>query len=111
MNALTDAIESLRGLYRRHDPDTSKEAAASIKGERTRYQEEVLGFALFKGAEGFTDEQLSSWFLCTGSTYRTRRAELTAKGMIVPSGRRARLKSGRHAVVWVHKDHQEGEAA
>lgn len=111
MNLLTDTLEKLHTLYRRENPDTSKEAAASIEGERTRIQGEVLGYALMRGAEGFTDEQLSTWFLCAGSTYRTRRSELTRKGIIVPSQRRARLASGRHAVVWVHKDYQEGEAA
>ena len=111
MNTLTDAIESLRGLYRRENPDTSKEAAASIKPKTNLIKVEVIDYARLRGTQGFTDEELSRWFLCNGSTYRTRRAELTAEGIIVPSGRRARLQSGRHAVVWVHKNYQEGEAA
>lgn len=109
MNALTEALDSWRGLYRRENPHTSKEAAASIEGARTRIQGEVINYALLRAAEGFTDEDLSRWFCCNGSTYRTRRAELTAQGIIIPTGRRSRLKSGRNAVVWVHKRFQQGE--
>jgi hypothetical protein len=96
----------LKELHRKHDPDTSKEAAASIISKRTLLQEDVLNYAFDQGDSGFTDEQLSKAFNCSGSTYRTRRAELTARGLIVPTQRRARLASGRSAVVWVHKDYQ-----
>lgn len=109
MNAVIEALDSLRGLYRRENPDTSKEAAQSIVHELTAIQKKVISYAHLQGKKGFTDDDLSSWFLCKGSTYRSRRTELTAKGIIVPSERRARLKSGRHAVVWVHKDYQQGE--
>lgn len=107
MNLLSNYIESIRGLHRRHDPDTSKKAAASIKDSRARIRSEVISYALMRGAEGFTDESLSRWFLCNGSSYRTRRSELTKAGVIVPSQKRARLASGRHAVVWVHKDYAD----
>lgn len=104
-----DLNDVIKQLYRRHDPDTSKEAADFIEPKRNLLQEDVLNYAFDQGEKGFTDEQLSNAFNCSGSTYRTRRAELTAKGLIVPTQRRARLASGRRAVVWVHRNYQEGE--
>lgn len=91
-------------MYRRHDPDTSKEAAESIVESLTLLQEDVLAYARDRGSEGFTDEQLSRDFHCYGSTYRSRRAELTKLGKIVPTDRRRRMASGRNAVVWMHKE-------
>jgi hypothetical protein len=109
MSLIDSYMESIRGLYRKENPDTSKEAAESIQKSRVRIRSEVVSYALMRGAEGFTDESLSRWFLCNGSSYRTRRSELTKSGVIVPSRKRARLASGRHAVVWVHKDYAECE--
>lgn len=96
-------------LHRRHDPETSKQAAESVVDKRGRLQAIVLFYAANQAEEGFTDEMLSNWFECRGSTYRTRRAELTAQGLIVPTRRRARLSSGRHAVVWCHRDYYREE--
>lgn len=97
-------------LHHRYDPDTSKQAAESIVDKLGKLQDIVLCYAIGRGSEGFTDEMLSDWFGCRGSTYRTRRAELTAQGLIVPTRRRARLSSGRHAVVWCHRDYYQEEA-
>lgn len=108
--ALNDLFENPANWLRRArrtDPATSHAAADSIASKRTALQEDVLLFALNHPA-GFTDEMLSDFFGCRGSTYRTRRAELTAKGVIVPTGRRARLKSGRNAVLWCHRMHWAG---
>jgi hypothetical protein len=100
----------LIAMHRRHDPDTSKEAAESVVDKLGKLQDIVLCYAIGRASEGFTDEMLSDWFGCRGSTYRTRRAELTAQGLIVPTRRRARLSSGRHAVVWCHRDYYQEEA-
>ena len=97
-------------LHRRYDPETSREAAKSVVDKRGKLQDIVLCYAVGRASDGFTDEMLSEWFGCRGSTYRTRRAELTAKGLIVPTRRRARLASGRHAVVWCHRDYYQEEA-
>jgi hypothetical protein len=97
-------------LHRWHDPETSREAAESVADKLGKLQDIVLCYAIGRASDGFTDEMLSEWFGCRGSTYRTRRAELTAKGLIVPTRRRARLASGRHAVVWCHRDYYQEEA-
>lgn len=100
----------LIAMHRRYDPDTSKQAAESVVDKLGKLQDIVLCYAIGRASDGFTDEMLSEWFGCRGSTYRTRRAELTAKGLIVPTRRRARLSSGRHAVVWCHRDYYQEEA-
>ena len=97
-------------LHRWHDPETSREAAESVVNKLGEIQDKVLAYAARMADHGFTDDMLSEWFECRGSTYRTRRAELTAKGLIVPTRRRARLASGRHAVVWCHRDYYQEEA-
>jgi hypothetical protein len=97
-------LNNISKLYRRHDPDTSKKAAESIVESLTLLQEDVLAYARDCGSEGFTDEELSHDFHCYGSTYRSRRAELTKLGKIVPTDRRRRMASGRNAVVWMHKE-------
>lgn len=104
MNALDDAIQSLRGLYRRGNPYTSKEAAGSIVKSITAIQGMVLAYAHSRGPTGFTDEEMNAAFSIYGSTLRSRRAELTAKGAIVPSEMRRRTAAGRNAVVWIHKE-------
>jgi hypothetical protein len=92
-------------LYRRHDPDTSREAAESIVDELTLLQEDVLAYAKDRGPQGFTDHELSKDFHCFGSTYRSRRSELTRLGKIVPTTSRRKMPSGRRAIVWVHKEY------
>lgn len=94
----------LKQLYRKHDPDTSKDAARSVLDRLTLLQEDVLAYAWDRGSEGFTDEELSRDFNCYRSTYRTRRAELTKLGMIVPSLKRRKAASGRSSIIWVHKE-------
>lgn len=97
----------LKKLFRRHDPDTSKQAAESIVDDLTLLQEDVLAYAWDKGGDGFTDHELSRDFNCFGSTYRSRRAELTKLGKIIPTDKRSRTPSGRNAVVWIHKEFAE----
>jgi hypothetical protein len=50
---------------------------------------------------------LGNAFHNNGSTYRSRRAELTKSGMIVPTEQRRKMPSGRNAVVWKHKEFTE----
>ena len=105
MNAFINAIEGLRNLYRPYDPSTSKEAATFIVKQLTDLQDEVLEYAKNVALLGFTDEDMNRHFNCTGSTYRSRRAELTRQGWIVPTQQRKRLSSGRRAVVWIYKEY------
>ena len=87
-------------LFRRDSRQTSIEAAESIVPALPEIQAAVLAYAKLKPT-GFTDDEMNRHFQCYGSTYRSRRAELTAKNLIVDSGKLTRLPSGRNATVWV----------
>lgn len=97
-------MDSIRGMYRNENPDTSKDAARSVLDNLTLLQEDVLAYAWDRGSEGFTDEELSRDFNCYRSTYRSRRAELTKLGKIVPTLKRRKAASGRSSIIWVHKE-------
>jgi len=82
------------------DPDTSHEAAASVKLRQS--QEKVL--ALLKQGPA-TDEQLGNRALLRAvkispSGLRTRRCELVDLGLVVDSGVRITTDNGRKAIVW-----------
>lgn len=98
------ALDEARKLHRTEDPDTSREAAESIVEKRTKLQRVVEEYAKRIGPVGFTDQQLSTFFGTAGSTYRTRRAELTDRGTILDSGLRSVAASGRRMIVWIHSD-------
>ena len=87
-------------LFRRDSRATSIEAASSIVPALPEIQAAVLAYAK-QMPTGFTDDEMNRHFQCYGSTYRSRRAELTAKNLIVDSGKLTRLPSGRNATVWV----------
>lgn len=93
------------------DPETSHAAARSIHGGLTDIQRRVLEFYRARGWPGATDEELSDALGCHGSTLRTRRSELTDAGLIVDSGERRKLKSGRRGVVWLHAEFASPEQA
>ncbi len=91
---------------RRSDPQTSHDAAASVKNG-TATQTIILQLLAFPR----TDEELVTAFeelMASGlagyaspSGIRTRRAELTDRGYIQDSELRVRNKSGRTAIVWM----------
>jgi hypothetical protein len=95
-----------RKLFRRESRQTSIDAAESIVPSLTDIQNAVLQYANTMPT-GFTDDQMNRHFQSYGSTYRTRRAELTAKNLIADSGKLARLPSGRNATVWVLAKYME----
>lgn len=90
------------------DPQTSHDAANSV-GRITETQEVIL-VILRHG--GLTDTEIVELYhkasvdspalvpRASDSGIRSRRAELTARGFIKDSGRRAKLASGRQAIVW-----------
>ena len=91
--------------YTRHravDPDTSVEAAESVSPRIRQLQAAVLDFAA-GNPDGFTDRDLEAHFMNAGSTYRTRRSELTEKGYIRDSGERRTYGAGgtgRRHIIW-----------
>lgn len=91
------------------DPSTSWEAAESLSSDHvTRVREQVHQYALDCGTRGFTDKELEGHFGDYGSTYRTRRSELSAAGVIVATNSKRKTPSGRNAIVHVHCNYQHG---
>lgn len=95
-------------LARTSDPETSHEAAESVRPFLTARREAVL--LVLGGAGPMTDEELQAEYLFaagmdivpaqSASGLRTRRSELVDAGMVVDTGERRRTASGRQAVVW-----------
>ncbi len=94
------ALPELHTLYRKDDPDTSRQAAESVEPHLTEIQANVLGIIADSGEYGLTDEQLSERFGTSTSTARTRRAELADRGMVIEAAARRTLRSGRQGRVW-----------
>lgn len=91
------------------DPLTSWEAADSLsKDHVVRLREQVQAYALHCGTRGFTDKELEAYFGDYGSSYRTRRSELSSAGVIVATNTKRKTPSGRNAIVHVHRDHTAG---
>jgi len=94
---------------RASDPSTSWEAADSLSSDHVaRVREQVKAFALYCGTSGFTDKELERHFGDFGSTYRTRRSELSAAGVIVATNSKRKTPSGRNTIVHVHRNYREG---
>ena len=86
---------------RRRDRSTSKEAGEASSRRGTEIQMAVMEYAAVQGPAGFTDRDLADHFDDRGSTYRTRRSELTEKGYIVDTGiTRTYEGSNRRHTVW-----------
>jgi len=94
---------------RRTDPDTSLEAAFRIE-DASEMEQRVYTIHLIYRPEGLTDETFLDHY---GEIYglngrtgesksspRKRRSDLTRKGILVDSGERRTLRSGRPGVVW-----------
>lgn len=99
MNDNIQTSSNVMAFARRTDPGTSWEAARETTKRLRKLHKEVLQFAFERGARGFTDVDLGEFFDCQGSTYRTRRSELTARGYITDTGARIGSKGRRH-IVW-----------
>ena len=94
------------------DPETSHQAAASVDNI-TATQTAILKLL---GAFPMTDEELVLHYdqqirmgadsydfpRASASGIRTRRAELVQLGFVKDSGQRAKMASGRNAIVWEH---------
>lgn len=100
-----DDDDSERAHARHSDPDTSHDAAASVT--HLRRSQEAVRQVLATMPFGGTDEDIAWRYSLTPDTplqspsgLRTRRKELVKRGLVQNSGRRARLESGRQAIVW-----------
>jgi hypothetical protein len=90
------------------DPQTSFDAARAQTNEKfTVTQRAILNTVKLAGARGLTDEELLDALHRTfparhdsPSSVRSRRAELTRRGLVVDSGKRRPTQYGQSAVVW-----------
>jgi LmbE family N-acetylglucosaminyl deacetylase len=99
------------------DAEESLAAADQIILHLTSTQADVIEHFMTVGPRGLTDRQLTEQFSLDGSsTYRSRRAELTALGLVVDSGRRRYRPQNRAGqrlseTIWVlrrwYKDAQD----
>jgi hypothetical protein len=93
------------GLFEPHtrarpgDPDTSHAAARRIQHTMTDVQIQVLTYFRSIYPRAITDLDLQSYFNDDKSTYRTRRSELVAMGLIVDTLER-RHQDGSNRVLW-----------
>jgi len=91
---------------RRTDPRTSHEAASSVKN----LTDTKRAIVLLVTAEPMTDDTLVHVYQtmarlelapsASESGIRSRRAELVRDGLLIDSGARQKLSSGRNAIVW-----------
>lgn len=85
-------------LTRAGDPETSYSAGAKVLPKLRTLQQAVLDIHRLHPA-GLTDFELEGIAGDHGSTYRTRRAELTELGLLINSGQK-RMFGGRQRIVW-----------
>lgn len=107
--ALFDSAGEPTAYARRTDPETSHEAAQSIRSDKLRRSQEAV-LALFRAQGAMTDVELVEFYAKraefgrvvpqSDSGIRTRRSELVTAGKVIDSGERVKLPSGRRAIVW-----------
>ena len=88
---------------RTQDPSTSHQAEKSVTGLAESYR---IILDLYRSFGPMNDETLLKTWRATGkkpasdSGIRSRRSELAATGLIVDSGDRMKMASGRNSIVW-----------
>lgn len=96
------SVTTTQARARKTDPETSHEAATSVRDVRRSYQYVIR--ALRRPAHDVVLIERYRKFAtaprATDSGIRTRRKELVRLGMIVDTGRKVKLDSGRQSIVW-----------
>lgn len=103
-------VTTTKARARHTDPETSHEAAASVGNVRQSHEFVIRALRrpahdveLVKRYQAYAKAPRAS-----ESGIRTRRSELVARDMVVDSGKRVRLDSGRQAIVWkLNLEHPE----
>lgn len=92
-------------LSRNRDPQTSFDAGAAILKDKTAIQKRVMEEFGKAHPYGLTDYELEDRCGSHNSTFRTRRAELVAAGLLIDSGQRRVIKelNNKGRVVWAIK--------
>ena len=84
-------IELYRALFRKTDPDTSFEAAASVPVMRL---EKLVYNAIKQSANGMTTDEIEKWTGIRAGSITPRIAPLIRKGYIVDTGERIKKHFG-----------------
>ena len=87
-------------MFRKDARTTSVEAAKSIMLALPNIEAAVYEYAVMRGNQGFTDDQMNEHFKTHKSTYRARRSTLVEKGFIEDSGRLVKGPNGRNMTIW-----------
>lgn len=105
---MTDFEFNPRTRARSTDPDTSLEAAEQAVSKIGKIQKQVLDYFIAAYPFERSDLDMQAHFGNNLSTYRTRRAELVAKGFIADTGSRI-FQQGRRRALWVWTGKGRGE--
>lgn len=85
------------------DPDTSHAAAASLAPDKIRLSQHAVLRHLRRHGPMTDTEMVDSFdgkIYQSPSGLRTRRKELVDRGLVIDTGKRETLESGRSATVW-----------
>lgn len=81
--------------------DTSREAAETGRTNAAKWRAKVAAMFAVNSSDGYTADELASWFAVPANTIAPRITSLQQAGEIVDSGKRRKTRSGKSAVVWV----------
>lgn len=96
-------------VSRTTDPETSRQAAASLSKEKMRETQRQILEVLGRFGPSCDEDiatyfrqlsEIESWPLQSPSGLRSRRAELVSSGLVRDSGQRTKTSSGRQTIVW-----------
>lgn len=95
-------VEDRRAYARHGDPETSHQAAASVRDLRAT---QWVVLSILRRFGPCSDEQIADHAATEGvmqspSGMRTRRRELVDLGFVIDSGERTRTEAGRNTIVW-----------
>lgn len=95
--SLDEFFDGRSGKVQRNAHETSRKAAARIRGKSGTYRRLVFDALM---VQEMSDFELRRIIGGADSTCRTRRQELVEDGLVEDSGRRGRSPSGGQAIIW-----------
>jgi hypothetical protein len=108
MRDLFDLLIPPQG-YRREDRDTSERAFTKQDTQKlSRRMETILAYLREKGSAGSTDYDIRMHFGPNDpeSSWRKRRSDLTARGLVIDSGSRV-IRNGSTVIVWIAEEFKD----
>ena len=86
--------------------DTSKAAAtAADGGKKVTNRDRILQFVRSTGSEGATDDEISQATLLLRQSICSARKVLMELGVLMDSGKRRMMSTGRQGAVWVAREY------